>query len=238
LSSEAPEVLVTVLDFAGGLRALGACREVNRAWKEALGPPGASHVFRKLVRSWGIPASLRSSVWQMLVLGASGNGSMVEVEGEGFNVSPIKLSPFKSEKKELCGGLGVWGGGGCDCRDLFLGVICISAKNFTSLIETGQRGQHSAVIGRDIPRAFGAVAPHKREQLQQVKRSESGRRRRRSRRKNACRKEDIGRSTCAGIHTGILKGRFGACVAGGGGGGGGGGGKRLGGGFPAGGGGG
>ena len=34
--------------------------------------------------------------------------------------------------------------------------------SFARLVEAGRAGPHAALIGRDVPRAFGAVAPHKR----------------------------------------------------------------------------
>lgn len=37
-----------------------------------------------------------------------------------------------------------------------------SSRSFARLVEVGRAGPHGATIARDIPRAFGSVAPHKR----------------------------------------------------------------------------
>lgn len=37
-----------------------------------------------------------------------------------------------------------------------------SSQSFARLVEQGKTGPHAALIARDVPRAFGAVAPHKR----------------------------------------------------------------------------
>ncbi|CAN0160076.1 unnamed protein product, partial [Scytosiphon promiscuus] len=38
------------------------------------------------------------------------------------------------------------------------------SASFAELVETGRAGPHAALISRDVPRAFGAVAPHKRRE--------------------------------------------------------------------------
>ncbi|CAM9992929.1 unnamed protein product, partial [Discosporangium mesarthrocarpum] len=55
-------------------------------------------------------------------------------------------------------------GGGGSSGAVRYGRVGVSAKSFASLIEAGEKGPYSAMISRDVPRAFGAVAPHKRDQ--------------------------------------------------------------------------
>lgn len=146
LARELPAFLVRAVGLSGSLRALASCQVVSRQWHDALGGECGEKLFGSMMRASGVAASLRPTVWQTLVLRAVGHGGKHH-RGTGSSSG---------------GGSGGGKSGGGGGKESFSSTSWSSSRHFADLIEKGRTGPHAALISRDVPRAFGAVAPHKR----------------------------------------------------------------------------
>ncbi|CAB1099611.1 unnamed protein product [Ectocarpus sp. CCAP 1310/34] len=226
LARELPAFLTRAVGLSGSLRALAACQAVSRAWRDALGfgEERGKDLFGGIVRSSGVPASLRPAVWQMLVQRAVAGGG----GGGGDGDKDRRVSSGSS----IAGGGGSGSGSICG-RDSFSSCsFSSSLSSFAQLVEIGRAGPHAALIARDVPRAFGAVAPHKRRESGDGSRSTITPGNNNSTRRGSASATATPRSTAAATSTPRPGGRRRMTMggAGGGGGGGGGGGEDRGGG--------
>ncbi|CAM9535968.1 unnamed protein product [Ectocarpus sp. 13 AM-2016] len=220
LARELPAFLTRAVGLSGSLRALAACQAVSRAWRDALGfgEERGKELFGGIVRSSGVPASLRPAVWQMLVQRAvAGGGS-----GGGDGDKDRRVSSGSS----IAGG-GGGGGGSIGGRESFSSCsFSSSLSSFAQLVEIGRAGPHAALIARDVPRAFGAVAPHKRRESGDGSRSTTTPGNSNSNRRGSASATATPRSTAAATSTPRQGSRRRMTMGGAGGGGGGGGEER------------
>lgn len=224
LARELPAFLARAVGLSGSLRALAACQAVSRAWRDALGfgEERGKELFGGIVRSSGVPASLRPAVWQMLVQRAVAGGG-----GRGGDGDKDRRV---SSGSSIAGG-GGGGGGSIGGRESFSSCsFSSSLSSFAQLVEIGRAGPHAALIARDVPRAFGAVAPHKRRESGDGRRSETTPGNSSSIRRGLASATATPRSTAAATSTPRQGGRRRMTMGGAGGGGGGGGEDRGGGG--------
>ncbi|CAM9269187.1 unnamed protein product [Ectocarpus sp. 6 AP-2014] len=229
LARELPAFLARAVGLSGSLRALAACQAVSRAWRDALGfgDERGKELFGGIVRSSGVPASLRPAVWQMLVQRAVAGGGGGGGGGDGDKDRRV------SSGSSIAGGGGGGGGGGGSIggRESFSSCsFSSSPSSFAQLVEIGRAGPHAALIARDVPRAFGAVAPHKRRESGDGSRSTTTPGNSNSNRRGSASATATPRSTAAATSTPRQGGRRRMTMGGAGDGGGGGGENRGGGG--------
>ena len=160
LASKLPAFLVRAVGLSGSLRALASCQAVSRGWRDALGGDTGKDLFGSIVRASGVSAGLRPAVWQTLVLRAVGGGGDKDRRGSGSGVGGG--GGGSGSGKDRRGNANSVGSGDGGARESFSTSSSSSAGSFARLIAEGRAGPHAALIARDVPRAFGAVAPHKR----------------------------------------------------------------------------